>query len=640
MQMNVRMATLRHRALSRRIRRVPAVRDGKVTSRRPQRRVLPAATYIICTNPRSGSWLLTDGLASTGLAGNPREWFNTLQEQQHGARWRMEHAADLSYAAYLRLARTESVTRNGVAGVKLHYYQFAQLPKKTEVIEGLRGLSSADLLSRLFPGAKYIWLTRRDKARQAISFVLASRTDEWWAYDGATPEKREGSTENPEFDPHAIARMERYLVQADARWQAFFHENRIEPLVIYYEDLASDYAGTILSILKWLGTPDVEAVQIRPARLKRQSNERSEEWLARYAAFKNAGGGAAPDAASEVSDDSLVEWIGTTSDHIPSAWKQWVGQSKLFRIGDEAIVEVLTKNGYSRTAALAEVKKAASDPYLLGAVKTSQRLTKAASLLNVQGQLERLNSQVAVVERRSNLSRNEFCDRYYAANRPVIIQNLMTGWKAMTAWTPDYLKSVAGEGMVEVMTGRNADPNHELNAPKHRTEVCFADYIDMVYSGKVTNDYYMVANNHFFQRPAAQPLLSDFAAFPEYLNPEATVRQCFLWFGPAGTVERLHHDTVNILIAQVVGRKRYRLIPASQWQYVYNSAGVFSDVDCENPDLTRHPKFRNATMIDFVLKPGEVLFMPVGWWHHVRALDVSMSVAFTNFVFPNTYAWR
>jgi ribosomal protein L16 Arg81 hydroxylase len=179
-----------------------------------------------------------------------------------------------------------------------------------------------------------------------------------------------------------------------------------------------------------------------------------------------------------------------------------------------------------------------------------------------------------------------------------------------------------------------------MNGRKHRTELRFADYIDMVYSGKVTNDYNMVANNAFFQRPEAQPLLEDFRPFPEYLNSATVGRQCFLWFGPAGTITPLHHDTSNILIAQVAGRKRYRLIPASQWQYVYNSTGVFSDVDCENPDPARYPKFRHATVIDVVVEPGEVLFMPVGWWHYVRALDVSMTVSFTNFVFPNHFTWE
>jgi hypothetical protein len=38
------------------------------------------------------------------------------------------------------------------------------------------------------------------------------------------------------------------------------------------------------------------------------------------------------------------------------------------------------------------------------------------------------------------------------------------------------------------------------------------------------------------------------------------------------------------------------------------------------------------------LHPGEALFIPVGWWHHVRALDISINVSFLNFPFPNHYA--
>jgi LPS sulfotransferase NodH len=132
----------------------------------------PITTYIICTNPRSGSWLFSEGLASTSLAGNPREWFNTLEEQQHRARWRMDNSTDLSYAAYLGLARAESTTNNRISGIKLHYYQFAELPKKIEAIESLRGLTAAQVMQRAFQNARYIWLTRSDKVRQAISFLL------------------------------------------------------------------------------------------------------------------------------------------------------------------------------------------------------------------------------------------------------------------------------------------------------------------------------------------------------------------------------------------------------------------------------------------------------------------------------------
>jgi ribosomal protein L16 Arg81 hydroxylase len=72
---------------------------------------------------------------------------------------------------------------------------------------------------------------------------------------------------------------------------------------------------------------------------------------------------------------------------------------------------------------------------------------------------------------------------------------------------------------------------------------------------------------------------------------------------------------------------------------VYNKEGVFSEVDCESPDNVAHPAFQNAHKRELVLEPGEALFLPVGWWHHVRALDVSITVTFTNFIYPNSFEW-
>jgi LPS sulfotransferase NodH len=638
--MSVRSFGIHRFSGARRLRGAPAGSRGNETMARSPRGMSPIATYVICTNPRSGSWLLSEGLASTSLAGNPREWFDSLEEQQQRAQWRMNNSTDATYAAYLDHMRAESTTSNGICGIKLHYYQFAELPKKLASVENLRGLTNAELMSTAFPNIKYLWLTRRDKARQAISYQLAYLTDEWWIIDGVKRNKYEDRIYEPDFDPHAIARLEQTLVENDFKWQSYFQNSNILPLIVEYEDLASDYRGNIVRVLKWLGVPNADTVAIPPSRLKQQSNSRNEEWLTRYMTFKTDGGRLAPISTSVEISTPLFERSQQPFDAIPDAWKQWIARNKLLKTADDAIIEVLTSNGYSCESAIAEVGRAASDPYLLAAAQSERRLNKAVSLLNALQKLAGLDPQANVVERRSNLSRHEFRDQYYAANRPVIIQDLMTGWRAMTAWTPHYLKSMVGDQMVEIMAGRDADPKYEINVQKHRTAMRFADYIDMVYSGNVTNDYYLVANNGFFQRPETQPLLQDFTTFSEYLKPTTAGEQCFLWFGPAGTVTPLHHDSSNILIAQVVGRKRYRLIPALQWQYVYNSTGVFSDVDCENPDLSRHSQFRNTTIIDVIVEPGEVLFMPVGWWHHVRALDVSMTVSFTNFVFPNHFNWE
>ncbi|MGB8407086.1 MAG: Stf0 family sulfotransferase [Mycobacterium sp.] len=634
--MNVRRVAIQHLLGSRPF-HPPAQRHPD----RISDRLIPSLTYVICTNPRSGSWLLCEGLTSSALAGNPREWFNVLEEQDRRALWRIDHATDLTFEAYLRLACRESMTKNGVSGIKMHYYQFTGLPQKMATATGLQERSPARLVSAMFPDAKYVWLRRRDKVRQAISLYVASQTNQWWSIADPAHQAVPDESGDVQFDPAAIAEHERLLERNDDGWQRFFETSGIDPLVIDYEDFASNYSPTIANTLKWLEIPGYDAVSIPPPRLRRQCTQRSEDWVGQYCALKREHPDRFPNIEPQPGRSGTIAPAVTPLTAIPTLWKQWVAQAQLSGYTVDAIAEALAANGYSRDTALREARTASADPYLLGSNRIHQRTKKAATLLSVRGQLRRLNSQPGVVDRkRQPPSRQEFLDEFYAANRPVIIEGLMADWKALTAWTPQYLTSVAGDSDVEVMAGRSGDPRYEVNADMHRTPMRFASFIDMVDSGRVTNDYYLTATNGFFQRPGTSRLLDDAPAFPQYLTSSDHGRQCFLWFGPAGTVTPLHHDTSNILMAQVKGRKRYRLIPPEHCQYLYNSVGVFSDVDCEAPDLTRHPDFRHATVIDVVLEPGEVLFMPVGWWHHVRALDVSMTITFTNFVYPNHFSWE
>jgi LPS sulfotransferase NodH len=623
-----------HRAATRSRRRAPAppMAPDQTTGHQP---AFPDFTYIICTNPRSGSWLLSEGLASTFLAGHPREWFNAAEERKCRAEWRMEHPDDLSCDQYLAHVARSSTTRNGISGLKLHYYQFAELPGI--LASGADGaISPAQTLTRAFPRARYIWLTRDDKARQAISLFLASRTEEWWRIG---PQEPPGPPAGPDdFEPGTVLRLERLLTSNDENWQDFFRASQITPLVVRYEDLAADYAGTIRRVLSWLGVPGTDALAIAPSRLQRQSGPRTEAWLRRYLAVRDATAARLDGDAPGGAHGPLTERFDQLAGAVGPAWKQWIGQGKLLGAGDEELVSVLVANGYGREPAAAAVAQAGDDDYLTGAAHAYRRLRAAGSVLSALGELARLDSGLAAIERRAAVSRDEFRDRYYAANRPVILTGLLAGWPAVTRWTPEHLKDVAGDERAEVMIRRGAGPDDERNGDVHRRELRFADYVDLVHSGRVTDDYYLVANNGFFERPWTRPLLADCPVFPAYLRPSDGGAQCFFWYGPAGTLTPLHRDTSNILIAQVAGRKRYRLIPAAQWRCVYNrEGGVFSDVDAAQPDLDRHPEFRDATVLDFVLEPGEVLFMPVGWWHHVLALEVSISVSFTAFAFPNHF---
>jgi ribosomal protein L16 Arg81 hydroxylase len=51
-----------------------------------------------------------------------------------------------------------------------------------------------------------------------------------------------------------------------------------------------------------------------------------------------------------------------------------------------------------------------------------------------------------------------------------------------------------------------------------------------------------------------------------------------------------------------------------------------SAVDAEAPDAEAHAAALNAEAVDVLLGPGDVLLIPAGWWHYVRAATVSFSV--------------
>jgi ribosomal protein L16 Arg81 hydroxylase len=324
---------------------------------------------------------------------------------------------------------------------------------------------------------------------------------------------------------------------------------------------------------------------------------------------------------------------------ITHEWRRWIAESKLLNVEDQRIIEILIRNGIEERLAVEEVSAITSHPYFQAGNWQAQKLRKLESILNVYNNLAALSSRSDTIERRSNLTRQEFLEEYYAANRPVILIDAMRTWKALALWNPEYLKEKCGNEEVEIMTGRETDPEYEKNSESHKRTILFRDYVEMVTSTGQSNDFYMVANNHFLEKEAVKELYQDIGELPEYLNARKLAGSSFLWFGPAGTITPLHHDVLNIFMAQMYGRKHLTLIPSIQTHLVYNNVGVYSEVNCDDINYDIYPSFRYVTKIELALEPGEILFIPVGWWHYVKALDVSITISFINFLYPNEYHW-
>jgi ribosomal protein L16 Arg81 hydroxylase len=267
------------------------------------------------------------------------------------------------------------------------------------------------------------------------------------------------------------------------------------------------------------------------------------------------------------------------------------------------------------------------------------QLDKLESVLSMRQRMHLLSTRSSEVERRKEVTREEFLENYYSTNTPVVLEDVCDDWPARRRWSPDYLVKRLGEAEVEVMTQRDGDTRDELNLEQHRTRMRFDDYVSRVLATEWSNELYLVANNKLLSEDFAAPLWRDFRLDRRYLKPDREKSATFLWFGPSGTVTTLHHDVMNILFHQVDGWKHFILVSPLETHRLYNNVGVYSSVDPLAPDLNRHPRFANAQQLQVTLGPGDALFVPVGWWHHVTALEASISVSCTSFVFPNQIDW-
>lgn len=110
------------------------------------------------------------------------------------------------------------------------------------------------------------------------------------------------------------------------------------------------------------------------------------------------------------------------------------------------------------------------------------------------------------------------------------------------------------------------------------------------------------------------------------LPPEVPAR---LWIGNAAKVA-IHHDPSENIACVAAGHRRFTLFPPEQVGNLYmgpfnpTPAGVqVSMVHLTAPDLARYPRFAAALEAaqSAELEPGDALYIPYQWYHHVEALD-------------------
>ncbi|KAL6102582.1 kdm8 [Pungitius sinensis] len=227
-------------------------------------------------------------------------------------------------------------------------------------------------------------------------------------------------------------------------------------------------------------------------------------------------------------------------------------------------------------------------------------------------------------------SLESFSANYLLPLKPVVLEGTIEHWPALNRrpWSLEYLRDVAGCRTVPVEVG-----SRYTDEEWSQTLLTLNDFIDrhVVKEEGAEGPGYLAQHQLFDQIPELKEdiRLPDYCCLGEGDEDDITVNA---WFGPGGTVSPLHQDPQQNFLAQVVGSKYIRLYSPEDTDKLYPHPSPLlhntSQVEVENPDAGRFPEFAGAPYAECVLRPGDVLFIPVRHWHYVRSLELSFSVSF------------
>jgi hypothetical protein len=230
----------------------------------------------------------------------------------------------------------------------------------------------------------------------------------------------------------------------------------------------------------------------------------------------------------------------------------------------------------------------------------------------------------------SNINAEDFKQKYFTPQIPVVIKDLSKEWSAYNKWNWDYFKEIVGDKKIGIYNNVKSDAYTPINKADDYTT--FGDYIDMIRKGPAAWRIFLF--NVFSHAPQ---LTQDFT-WPDHLMKGFVKRVPMLFVGGQGSITHMHFDIdlSHILHTQFAGRKRVLLFPYREQHKLYRKPfEVLSIADFSNYydtkksrlDTTQFPAVQFAKGFDITLEHGDTLFMPGGYWHHMEYLDSGFAMS-------------
>ncbi|CAN0394494.1 bifunctional peptidase and arginyl-hydroxylase JMJD5 isoform X2 [Lampetra fluviatilis] len=219
---------------------------------------------------------------------------------------------------------------------------------------------------------------------------------------------------------------------------------------------------------------------------------------------------------------------------------------------------------------------------------------------------------------------------------PVLLQDTVSHWPALTKWSLGYLVRMAGCRTVPVELGSRYTDAHWT-----QTLMTLQEFVEkyIINAESQPTVGYLAQHELFDQIPDLRNdiVIPDYCCVSEREggdDEEEGSEEVVInaWFGPGGTESPLHHDPQHNILVQVFGQKYVRLYSPEHTDKLYPHPSHLlnntSQVDVLRPDTCQFPRFTEAPFQEVVLSPGDALFIPRKHWHYVNSLSHSFSVSF------------
>lgn len=232
------------------------------------------------------------------------------------------------------------------------------------------------------------------------------------------------------------------------------------------------------------------------------------------------------------------------------------------------------------------------------------------------------------VARRSSIGYAEFVAEYRNPRKPVVLGDAARAWPLRGRGTPDYFRANHGDHVVRVR-GKDYRLRELIDLLEASTPDAPGPYPCKFEIAKSFRALLPEVSPRFaYSLPdrQANPLV------PQRLFDAVNNLEIFFG-GPGGEFPYLHYDVMRLhaWITQLHGDKEFTLYAPDQEHLLYvNPAMPWQSGirDHHHPDFERYPLFRDAVCQKVVIRAGETLFLPCGWWHTARSLNMTISVAF------------